>query len=163
MSFALDSSGTAVARRAWLADAARLGLLLGGLGLWPVPGRADAAGDAAFKARDLTSIVRAWGPATPVPSATVSLTAPEIAENGANVPIALATTEAQARRLLLVVEKNPSPLVSAFELGEFVEPSFSLRIKMAETSAVYAVALLADGRALYARRDVSVVLGGCGI
>jgi sulfur-oxidizing protein SoxY len=64
--------------------------------------------------------------------------------------------------LLLLVEKNPVPLVALFHVAPSVEPVFSIRAKLAQSSAVYAVALMDDGRALYARREVRVTLGSCG-
>jgi len=54
------------------------------------------------------------------------------------------------------------PLVALFQVSPSVEPAFSLRAKLAQSSAVYAVALMDDGRALYARREVRVTLGSCG-
>ena len=67
-----------------------------------------------------------------------------------------------AKRLLLLVEKNPSVLSAAFDVNEFVEPSFTTRVKMGQSSNVLAVALMADGRVLYAQKEVKVTLGGCG-
>jgi sulfur-oxidizing protein SoxY len=66
------------------------------------------------------------------------------------------------KRLLFLVEKNPNTLAGAFDLSDAVEPNVATRIKMAETSKVYAVALLADNRVLFAQKQVKVTLGGCG-
>jgi sulfur-oxidizing protein SoxY len=92
----------------------------------------------------------------------VTLQAPDIAENGAVVPLACATGLAGVKRLLLLVEKNPAVLCAAFEVSDAVEASFNTRVKMGQSSNVYAVALMGDGRVLYASKEVKVTLGGCG-
>jgi sulfur-oxidizing protein SoxY len=63
---------------------------------------------------------------------------------------------------LLLVEKNPSALVASFSVSPVVDSQFSLRIKMSQSSEVYAVALTQDGKAYFAKRDIKVTLGGCG-
>jgi sulfur-oxidizing protein SoxY len=66
------------------------------------------------------------------------------------------------KKLLLLVEKNPSVLVASFSVSEAVEPNFSTRAKMGQSSDVYAVAVMGDGRALFAKKEIKVTLGGCG-
>lgn len=133
--------------------------LLAASGLWALPAQARPA---AFEAKSLAEVLKVLGKGAPSESKELTLTAPEIAENGAVVPLAVATGLANVRQLLLLVEKNPSPLVALFNVSEAVEPNFSTRSKMAESSLVYAVALLSDGRVLYTKKDVKVTLGGCG-
>ncbi len=72
--------------------------------------------------------------------------------------------DAPARRqaLLFLVEKNPNLLSAMFDFSDGVEPNVAIRLKMEQSSKVYAVMMLADGRVLYAQKDVSVTLGGCG-
>ena len=60
------------------------------------------------------------------------------------------------------MEKNPSTLVALFHMSDAIEPSFSTRAKMGQSSDVYAVAIMADGKALFAKKEVKVTLGGCG-
>jgi sulfur-oxidizing protein SoxY len=134
--------------------------LLAGAGLWP--GAARAFNKSAFEARSVAEAVKAYGGQPPAESAQVSITGPEIAENGASVLLAAATTLPNVKQLLVLVEKNPNALAAKFDLTEFVEPNFSLRVKMAESSQVYAVAITADNRAHFARREIKVTLGGCG-
>ena len=98
----------------------------------------------------------------PVESKDVTLTAPEIAENGAVVPMTVASTIPNVKSLLLLVEKNPNSLVAKFDVTDLVEPSFATRAKMAQTSDVYAVAITADNKAFFAKKEVKVTLGGCG-
>jgi sulfur-oxidizing protein SoxY len=66
------------------------------------------------------------------------------------------------KHLLLLVEKNPLALVAIFQSNESLENNFLTRAKMGQTSDVYAVAIMADGKALWAKKEVKVTLGGCG-
>lgn len=159
------------ARRAALGHAARLAALLATCGAWPAVAAAQAAAApaaggwsaAAFDARSLPEAARALGAAgAPVESREVTLQGPDIAENGAAVQVQFGSTAAGVRRLLLLVEKNPNLLSAVFDVTEAVEPFFTTRVKMAESSNVYAVALLSDGRTLFARREIRVTMGGCG-
>jgi thiosulfate oxidation carrier protein SoxY len=92
----------------------------------------------------------------------VKLEAPLIAENGAVVPLACACALPGVKRLLLLVEKNPNTLAAVFDVTDAVEPNFSTRVKMGQSSNVYAVAMMGDGKVLYAQKEVKVTLGGCG-
>ena len=95
-------------------------------------------------------------------SKDVMLTAPDIAENGAVVPLAVSTTLAGVKHMVLLVEKNPSALIAVFNVNDAIESNFATRAKMGQTSDVYAVAITADGKALYSKKEVKVTLGGCG-
>ena len=148
-------------RREMLAASAKVATLLAAAGL--VPGLAHAAWpQAAFETKSIADAVKALGGGAPVASADVSITGPDIAENGAVVPVGAATTAAGAKRLLLLVEKNPNALAAVFDLTDAIEANISTRVKMAQTSNVYAVAMMADGRALFAAKEIKVTLGGCG-
>jgi sulfur-oxidizing protein SoxY len=78
------------------------------------------------------------------------------------VPLGVSTSLAGVKHLLLLVEKNPNALVAKFDCNDAVESNFSTRAKMGQTSDVYAVAIMNDGKALYAKKEVKVTLGGCG-
>ena len=154
-------------RRAALARAAKVAALLAGAG---VLGGASSAASAqpesawnarAFEAKTVAEAMRALGQAMPIESREVTIVAPEIAENGAAVPIAIGSSLAGVRRMLLLVEKNPAVLSAAFDVSDAVSPEFAIRVKVNQSSDVYAVALLNDGRAFFARKDVRVTLGGC--
>lgn len=147
-------------RRETLKHSLAVAGLLAGAGLHVGPARAFTK--AAFDAKTVADATKAFGSAAPVESKDVTLTAPDIAENGAVVPMAAASTLAGVKALLLMVEKNPSALVAKFDVSDAVEPSFATRAKMGQTSDVYAVALMADGKAFFARKEVKVTLGGCG-
>jgi sulfur-oxidizing protein SoxY len=117
---------------------------------------------AAFEAKSVQDAVRALGGGPLAESREVTISGPEISENGAVVPIAIGTTLAGAKQLALLVEKNPGVLVAVFNLSDAIEPSFSTRAKMSESSMAYAVAITRDGKAFFARREIKVTLGGCG-
>lgn len=118
---------------------------------------------AAFDGKKMPDALNALGVSSPLTeSADVTLTAPDIAENGAVVPMTVASSLPNVKEMLLMVEKNPSPLVAVFKVGPEVEVNFATRAKMGQSSDVYAVAITTDGKALYAKKEVKVTLGGCG-
>jgi sulfur-oxidizing protein SoxY len=91
----------------------------------------------------------------------ITLKAPEIAENGAVVPITIKTTLQNVESISIVVEKNPRPMVATFEIPPGTLTDVSSRIKMAETSDVTAVVKTSDG--IYSTaKQVKVTIGGCG-
>jgi len=102
------------------------------------------------------------GASAPTESKDVTVTGPDIAENGAVVPVGASTSLAGVKRLLILVEKNPSVMAAMFELTDAIESSVSTRVKMGQSSNVYAVAMMNDGRLLFAQKEVKVTLGGCG-
>jgi sulfur-oxidizing protein SoxY len=97
-----------------------------------------------------------------VVSRDVVITGPDIAENGAVVPVGVSTALPGVKRLLLLVEKNPSVLSAIFEVTDAVEANLSTRVKMGQSSNVFAVAIMTDAKVLYAVKEVKVTLGGCG-
>ncbi len=147
-------------RRTALQQSLAVAGLLATAGLWPQP--AQAYTKAAFDARNLAEALRALGGQAPAPSREIELAVPEIAENGALVRVTLSTTLPNVRRMLLLAEKNPSPLVALFNVSENIEPSFVINTKLAESTDVVAVAMLADGRTLFTKKQVKVTLGACG-
>ncbi len=95
-----------------------------------------------------------------IPSKQITLKLPEIADNGASVPVTITTTLENVKSISIVVEKNPRPLVASFELMSRALPEVSSRIKMAETSRV--IAVVKTGTASYSTwKDVKVTIGGC--
>ena len=151
-------------RRDMLSNSAKVAGLLAAAGLLPALAQAQAAGynSAAFEAKGLPEVMKALGAAMPTESKEVTLTGPDIAENGAVVPVTVSTALPGAKRLLLMVEKNPSLLSAAFDVSDEVDANFRINVKMGQSSNVFAVALMADGRVLYAAKEIKVTLGGCG-
>ena len=144
--------------------AAQVAALLASVGFLPGRAQAQAAPypSAAFEAKNMADVMKALGAGAPVASKDVTVTGPDIAENGAVVPIGASTTLPGVKRLLLLVEKNPAVLSAMFDVSDSVEANFSTRVKMGQSSNVYAVALMNDGMALFAQKEVKVTLGGCG-
>jgi sulfur-oxidizing protein SoxY len=148
-------------RRRVLNQSASVLALLAGAGLLPTA--AQATYDAkAFGAKTLAEVMAALGAGMPTESKDITITAPDIAENGAVVQVAVSTTLPGVRRLMVLVEKNPAMLTAMFDISDSVEPNISTRVKMGQSSNVYAVAMMNDGKVQYAVKDVKVTLGGCG-
>jgi len=116
----------------------------------------------AFEAKSVPDATKAAGAASLAESKDVTITGPDIAENGAVVPLTLSTSMAGVKQLLLLVDKNPAVLVALFHVSDSVEATFSTRAKMGQTSDAYAVAIMADGKAFFAKKEIKVTLGGCG-
>ena len=152
-------------RRALLGNSGRVLMVLAALGLLPAFAQTQALAypQRAFDAKTLDELVQALGMAAPIESSAVSISGPDVAENGAAVPLSASATLSGVRRLLLAVEKNPSMLSAVFELTDKVDAQISVRLKMNQSSRVFAVAWMADGRALYAAKDIQVILGGCSV
>ncbi len=151
-------------RRQVISHSARVSALLAAVGWLPAVSVAQSTGYnvAAFSARTMNEVVRVLLAGPPIESKDVIISGPDIAENGAVVPIGAATQLPGVRRVLLLVEKNPALLAAMFELSDAVEAQVSTRVKMAQSSNVYAVAMLHDGRALFAQKEIVVTIGGCG-
>lgn len=147
-------------RRETLKRGAIVAGLLAGTGLFPQ--YAFAYNKAAFEAKNIADALKALGASAPVESKDVTISGPDIAENGAVVPLTTGTTLAGVKQLLILVEKNPSALVALFNVTDSVEPMFATRTKMGQSSDVYAVAVMNDGKAFFAKKEVKVTLGGCG-
>ncbi|KAB2869116.1 MAG: thiosulfate oxidation carrier protein SoxY [Ideonella sp.] len=150
-----------ITRRTMLSRSAEVAALLAGAGLLPQPAQAEWA-KSAFEAKSAGDALKALAGATPTESKDVLLTAPDIAENGAVVPVACACALPGVKRLALLVEKNPNPLAAVFEVSDAIEPNLATRVKMGQSSHVLAVAMLADGKVLFTQKEVKVTLGGCG-
>ena len=151
-------------RREMLSHSAKVAAMLAAVGLMPQLANAQAAGynTAAFAAKTLPEVMKALGAGTPTESKDVTITGPDIAENGAVVPVGAATSLPGVKRLLMLVEKNPSMLIAMFDVTDAIEANISTRVKMGQSSDVYAVAMMNDGKVLFARKEVKVTLGGCG-
>lgn len=150
-----------ITRRETLKQSAAVAALLGASGLFPHYALA-AYNKGAFEAKSLADAFKALGLAAPVASDSVSLQAPDIAENGAVVPIGASVKLAGVKQILFLVEKNPTALIAVFNLNDSVDAAILTRTKMGQSSDVYAVAVMNDGRVLFAKKEVKVTLGGCG-
>lgn len=129
-----------------------------------VPGSAFASdwNKNAFEAKSLNDVVKAMGGMSAAESKDITfVTAPDIAENGAVVPIAIQSKIAKTEAIAILVEKNPNALAASFEFPAGTEAFASTRVKMGQSSNVHAL-VKADGKYFYATKEVKVTLGGCG-
>jgi sulfur-oxidizing protein SoxY len=129
--------------------------------------KARAAADAAkwpkdaFAQKTEADAIKSLYGKTPEASDKVNLDAPEIAENGAVVPISVSTTLPNVTSIAIVVSENPFPLAANYPIPPGTAPMVSNRLKMAKTSKV--IALVASGDKVFsASKDVKVTVGGCG-
>lgn len=127
------------------------------------PGFAFAAdwNQAAFGASDLAGTLKAIGATDAAPSTEVVLTAPDIAENGAVVPVSISSKLPNTQSISVIVERNPNPLAASFEIPAGTEAGITTRVKMGQTSNLIAL-VKADGKYYSASKEVKVTLGGCG-
>jgi len=131
---------------------------------WAVPGAAAAQtwNKDAFDTHSLDETVKALGATAPVPSKDVTfVSTPDIAENGAVVPIGIVSNVPKTEAIAILVEKNPNMLAAVFDIPAGTDPSLSTRIKMGQSSNVYAL-VKADGKYYVASKEIKVTLGGCG-
>ena len=148
-------------RRETLKQSAIVAGLLASTGLFPQYAFA-AYNKTAFEAKSLADVLKAIGAGAPSESKDVTIGGPDIAENGAVVPLTASTALPGVKQMLILVEKNPAALVALFNVTDSVEANFATRSKMGQSSDVYAVAVMNDGKALFAKKEVKVTLGGCG-
>jgi sulfur-oxidizing protein SoxY len=116
---------------------------------------------AAFESKSLADAVKALGGTSTVDSKDITITSPDIAENGAVVPVAVASAIPKTESISILVEKNPNVLAANFTIPAGTDPSVGTRVKMGQTSNVYAV-VKADGKYYIAGKEIKVTLGGCG-
>ena len=116
---------------------------------------------AAFDAKSMADTLKALGAATPAESKDVQVTGPDIAENGAVVPVGVASSLPNISLVAILIEKNPNALAAAFTLPEGTEANVQTRVKMGQTSNIYAL-VKSDGKFFMATKEIKVTLGGCG-
>lgn len=116
----------------------------------------------AFEVKNLNDVVKALGGTTATESKDIAfINAPDIAENGAVVPVGATSKIPKTESISILVEKNPSALSASFMIPDGTEPMITTRVKMGQTSNIYAL-VKADGKFFYAVKEVKVTLGGCG-
>jgi len=115
----------------------------------------------AFKQKDNKEAIRLLYGRAAEPSDKIKLDAPEIAENGAVVPISVSTSLADVTSIAFVVPENPNVLAAYYKIPQGTLPNVANRLKMAKTSNV-TVIVEAGGKLFSATREVKVTVGGCG-
>jgi len=146
-----------LSRRSFLAlSAAVLAAALRPLHAW-----AGEWNKAAFDARNVNDALKSAGILNPAASADIVIKAPEIAENGAQVPVDILSKLPGTDTVYIFVDKNPQPFVGSFDFLNGAEAFISTRIKMGETSNLRVV-VRAGGKHFVATREIKVTIGGCG-
>ena len=127
------------------------------------PGVAAAAewNQEGFAAKAMSDALKSLGATNMIESKDITITAPEIAENGAIVPVSVASKIPNTQSISILSEKNPFPLAASFNLSNGSDAYVSTRLKLGETSNVRAV-IKADGKFYTAAKEVKVTIGGCG-
>lgn len=116
----------------------------------------------AFEARSVNDALNGlYGSDLAPASSDIQVDAPDIAENGAVVPVTVKTSLSNVESISIISEKNQTPLVASFNMTPSTEGYISTRIKMGESSNVIAV-VKAGGKLHSARKEVKVTIGGCG-
>jgi sulfur-oxidizing protein SoxY len=127
------------------------------------PTRAIAAdwNKAGFESKAMADALKNIGAAGAAESAEILIKAPDIAENGAVVPIEVTSRIAGAESIALLAEKNPFPLMAYIDLTNGAEAYINTRFKMGQTSVIKVV-VKAGGKSYIASREIKVTIGGCG-
>ena len=115
----------------------------------------------AFRQKDEKAVIKSLYGRTAEPSDKVKLDAPEIAENGAVVPISVNTTLADVTSISFVVPENPNALAAYYKIPPGTMPNVANRLKMAKTTNV-TVIVEAGGKLYSATKEIKVTVGGCG-
>ena len=129
--------------------------------LVPLNALAAAWNKEAFGAKTAADALKGIGAGSAASSSEIHIEAPEIAENGAVVPIEVTSNVPGTTSLAVVVEKNPFPLVAKFDFMEGALPYVKVNVKMGETSDVRVVAE-AGGKHYSATKNIKITIGGCG-
>jgi len=139
-----------------------LALLAAAGWLKPSAAQAQAWNKAAFDTKTMDETMKALGGGAPAQSKDIAfVSTPDIAENGAVVPIGVASALPKTESIAILVEKNPNMLAALFEIPPGTDAAISTRVKMGQTSNVYAL-VKADGKYYVASKEIKVTLGGCG-
>ena len=149
-------------RRSVVKAGAAMGLLAAFGAAMLKPGRALAAWNkGAFEAKSIMDAMRALGVASAEDSKAIEIRAPDIAENGAVVPIDITSSIPGTTAISVFIEKNPFPYTGTFDFSQGSMPYVHLRVKIGESSPVRVV-VAAGGRYYTSAREVKVTIGGCG-
>lgn len=115
----------------------------------------------AYEAKNVGDVLKNMGATAPVDSKDITIKAPDIAENGAVVPVEVTSGIAGTTAIAIIAEKNAQPLAADFDLTGGALGFISTRIKMGQTSLIRAV-VTAGGKSYTAAKEVKVTIGGCG-
>ena len=114
-----------------------------------------------FETKNIPDTLKAMGIGATANSGDITITSPDIAENGAVVPVGVASKIGKTEMLALLVQKNPSMMAGFYAFSADAVPHVSMRVKMGQSSDVVAI-VKADGKFFMAKKEIKVTLGGCG-
>ena len=118
--------------------------------------------ESAFESKSVQDAMNnLFGTADNKATGDIKIKAPDIAENGAVVPVQVSTKMSNVNAIAIIAEKNGTPLAANFELAANAKADVSTRIKMGKTMDVIAV-VKSGGKLFTARKNVKVTIGGCG-
>ena len=151
-------------RRSFLKRTGGLSLLAVAVaaGVKPAEVFAAARNEEAFKAKSTADAFKALGMTGVQKSSAIAIRAPDIAENGAVVPIDITSDIPRTQGISLFVDKNPFPYIGTFDVSQSGVPYVHVRVKMGKSSDVRVVVAAADGKYYQAAKEVKVTIGGCG-
>jgi len=129
--------------------------------LKPVAALAAPWNKNAFESKATAEVIKNLGAGNLIESKDITITAPDIAENGAIVPVAVTSRIPNTQSIAIIAEKNPFPLAASVDFTGGGEGYVSTRLKMGQTSDVRAI-VKADGKFYTAVKEVKVTVGGCG-
>jgi sulfur-oxidizing protein SoxY len=157
--------GFSATRRLVLQGAGVVALIgFGNMAFGPTPALAaanDKYPEDAFKQKSDADAIKSLYGKTPEPSDKVKMDAPEIAENGAVVPISVTTSLADVTSISILIAENPNALAASYKIPAGTMPSVANRLKMAKTTNVIAI-VEAGGKLYSTTKEVKVTVGGCG-
>lgn len=132
------------------------------LALSALPFKLLARAVKAFEAEELDEVYKElFGDLPVVPSSDIKLKVPDIAENGAVVPVTVSTEIKGVDAIYIIIDQNPNPLSASFQVGTLTPADISLRVKMGRSSMVRALVRTAD-KVYMTGKEVKVTIGGCG-
>jgi len=149
-----------ISRRRLLKTTGAFGILVAAGVITAGQALAAAGGRAGFEAKTMAEALAALG-GTPVDSKDIAITSPDIAENGAVVPVGVTSKIPNTQEIYIFVEKNPTPLAAIFMIPAGTDGRVQTRLKMGQSTNVL-VLVKADGKLFSASKETKVTLGGCG-
>ena len=129
--------------------------------LRPGPAQAAEWNQKAYEAKNIKDALDALGAGNPANSNDIVMTAPEIAENGAVVPVAALSNIPGTESIAFLIAKNPTALAASFNIPSGTAASVSTRVKLAQTTDVH-VLVKAQGKYYITKKEIKVTIGGCG-
>jgi sulfur-oxidizing protein SoxY len=122
---------------------------------------AEAWNKGMFETKSVADALKALGASAPTMTSDVLITAPDIAENGAVVPVAAVSKLPKTQQIAYLIEKNPNTVTAVFDIPDGTLPEVQTRVKMGQTSNVM-ILVKADGRYYATQKEIKVTVGGCG-